>query len=54
MNFKIIVKLSWCQSGATRREGFAKLGVAHLDAVNTGLPTGENALQCAWSLSLSQ
>ena len=26
--------------------------VAHLGAVNTGLPTGENALQYAWSLSL--
>ena len=27
MNFKIIVKLSWCQSGATRREGFGKLHI---------------------------
>ena len=27
--------------------------VSHLGAVNTGLPTGENALQYAWSLSLN-
>ena len=27
MNFKIIVKLSWCQSGATRGEGFGKLPI---------------------------
>ena len=27
--------------------------VAHLGAVNIGLPTGENALQYAWSLSLN-
>ena len=41
INFKIIVKLSWVWK------------VAHLRAVNTGLPTGENALQYAWSLSLN-
>ena len=27
MNFKIIVKLSWCQSGATRGEGFGKFHI---------------------------